>query len=66
MVETILLFAFFPKDIFFFTKYLQISLNNFSKSFVMRRTLFKGHVNKPELWKNFDWVEDFGDVDYFI
>lgn len=32
----------------------------------MRRTLFKGHVNKPEPWKNFDWVEDFGDVDYFI
>lgn len=32
----------------------------------MRRTLFKGHVNKPEPWKNFDWVEDFGDVDYLI
>lgn len=30
----------------------------------MRRMMIK--VNKRELWKNFDQVEDFGDIDYFI
>lgn len=28
--------------------------------------MFKVNLNKQELWKNFDQVEDFGDIDYLI